>query len=264
MIVWIASYPRSGNTLTRIVLYRCFGVEALSLDPRPGPPGKLVRFVGRPDIPAGMTPKEFVPFARESAETWFVKTHAIPCHDDPSGPLESDPAIAIVRDGRASLSSYWHFQNSIGGWPFSLEQIVIGAPPLENWSEHVRRWQNHKGQMLMLRYEDLRLVRPQEIAIIGHFIGKESRVPFDVTFAELNREVPDLFRVGKDEPGIAEVERRCPALFWSLHGEAMRELGYGENNRREFSPALAQAAFKEAGLALHRQAYALSQAKAGA
>jgi hypothetical protein len=263
MIVWIASYPRSGNTLTRIILYRCFGIEVKSLDPAAGVMvGKLKKFVGRRDLPEGMTPKEFVPFARASAETWFVKTHALPSEADPAGPLSGDSAIVILRDGRASMLSYWHFQNDIGGRPFPLEQIVIGAPPLVNWSEHVQRWQGHKGRLLMLRYEDLCAANAETIATIGEFIGKEARAAFDIQFSELHAELPNFFRAGRDQPGIAEVERRCPALFWSLHGKVMSELGYGGKERRDFSQTLAKAALKEAGLALHRQSHALSQVKA--
>ena len=43
MIVWLASYPRSGNTLLRQVLKRCFGLDSYEA---PGPV-----FVDLPDAP---------------------------------------------------------------------------------------------------------------------------------------------------------------------------------------------------------------------
>ncbi len=35
MIVWLASYPRSGNTLLRTVLSECFGLRSTADEPEP-------------------------------------------------------------------------------------------------------------------------------------------------------------------------------------------------------------------------------------
>ncbi len=32
-VIWLASYPRSGNTLLRTVLYQCFGIQSASVYP---------------------------------------------------------------------------------------------------------------------------------------------------------------------------------------------------------------------------------------
>lgn len=71
MIVWLASYPRSGNTFLRIVLHRLYGVPTYSVydddDPvaqRVGP--VLVKYRPRPADRKVMT---------EGAEVHFVKMH---------------------------------------------------------------------------------------------------------------------------------------------------------------------------------------------
>jgi hypothetical protein len=105
VIVWIASFPRSGNTFLRIVLNRLYGVRTSvvydfdGVADRLGAP--LVGFEERPGTFAAM---------RESPEVHLVKTHRP--HDELI--LDGDKAICLVRDGRDCLVS-WARQRSEGG-----------------------------------------------------------------------------------------------------------------------------------------------------
>ena len=95
MIVWIASFPRSGNTFLRIVLNRLYGVRtsvAYDFDgvaDRLGP--SLVGFEERPGTFAAM---------RESPGVHLVKTHQP--RDEQL--VNGDKAICLVRDGGTAWS----------------------------------------------------------------------------------------------------------------------------------------------------------------
>lgn len=97
MIVWLASYPRSGNTFTRIVLHRLYGAPTYSVYNDNDP---VAQRIG-PDL-VGYRPK---PAERavmgESAEVFFMKTHKRRKDD-------GYPAIYLVRDGRDAVVSKAH------------------------------------------------------------------------------------------------------------------------------------------------------------
>jgi hypothetical protein len=234
MLIWLASYPRSGNTLTRAILKRCFGADSYSIYSHSGP-DRLAAFTGHRAFEG--TIDELLETARASDAPWFVKTH----RREPSG----DRMIYVVRDGRAAMASYRRFQRSINGLEFPLEQFVLGAEPIESWRDHVE-WglASDRDTTLMLRYEDL--VQPDDKLLdrISRFIGLPVLRPFDVSFAELRAAHPGLFGAGHNAPGIEAVESACPALFWLLNGEAMRELGYTDR-ARHWSVYLVREAMEE-------------------
>ena len=97
MIVWIASFPRSGNTFLRIVMNRLYGVRTSvvygfdGVADRLGP--SLVGFEERPGTFAAM---------RESPDIYLVKTHRP--RDEQI--LDGGKAICLVRDGRDCLVSW--------------------------------------------------------------------------------------------------------------------------------------------------------------
>src|SRR5262245_9850273 len=102
MIVWLASYPRSGNTFLRIVLHRVYGPPTYSIYDGDDP---VAQRVG-PEL-VGYRPK---PLRRSelvaSDELFFVKTHKRRKADD-------SPAIYLVRDGRDAVVSHAHLRASM-------------------------------------------------------------------------------------------------------------------------------------------------------
>jgi len=48
-----------------------------------------------------------------------------------------------------------------------------------------------------------------------------------VSFARLHARSPAFFRRGSDRENIAEMNREELDLFQSLHGEVLRQMGYG-------------------------------------
>lgn len=94
LIVWLASYPRSGNTLLRTILHNCFGIDTYSLYDDKADIGSDASFsamVGH--INHNRVQTEFYAKALESEGTYFVKTHDGPV-DELAGHLHS-PGWAI-------------------------------------------------------------------------------------------------------------------------------------------------------------------------
>lgn len=220
MIVWLASFPRSGNTLLRIVLNRCFGLRSYSVY------DDKAYFSTNPAMAEvtghqahGLRMKEFIEQSRASPDIRYIKTHALP-EDDAQ-------AIYVVRDGRAALVSYRWYLQSISGAEEPLEPVVLGETWAGDWSAHVRAWLlNGRPNTLAVRYERLAVGDADTLGAIGAFLGRDQIAAFDIDFEDLRAIESQFFRSGLDGASIAELERDCGPLFHAHHGDAMRALGY--------------------------------------
>jgi len=257
MIIWLASYPRSGNTLTRIMLNDVFGAAVPSIYEEDRtqqeynwgdllPPTASHR-------PADLTREQFLEYARSSPDVFFVKTHAPP-------PESDEAAILIVRDGRAAISSFEAYQKSFWRHPRSLAHIVIGGEGMLNWSRTNAAWLRRSAPTLLLHYESITADPAGTIARLAEFTGQAPRGEFTRSFADMRAINPDFFRQGSNAPGIAHVETECGALFWALHGDMMRALGYLDDSCRPKSNALFEQALAEAGAALESYAARIDNA----
>jgi len=97
-VIWLASWPRSGNTLLRTVLWHCFKLKSASVYPNDlGGNKKLGKNVGHIEYDANRQLK----FPKGKPR--LVKTH--------EPPRNNASAIYVVRDGRAACVSLWNFYN---------------------------------------------------------------------------------------------------------------------------------------------------------
>lgn len=219
VLTWLASYPRSGNTLLRIVLQNCFGLTSQSLynDGEFGG-SPLQAIVG--EEPVGGDPRRFLDAAARSGRTLYVKTHELPGQDD-------HPAIYVVRDGRSAVVSHHHYLREIAGLQPSLGDVIAGRHGA-SWSRHVRAWAlSGRPNTLVVRYESLARGDAQTLQAISRFIDRPQLSPFDVSFTALNRLNKAFFRRGSDQANIAEMDDVAVRLFERLHGETLRAMGYG-------------------------------------
>ncbi|RNJ45175.1 hypothetical protein B5V01_02610 [Mesorhizobium erdmanii] len=219
MLVWLASYPRSGNTFVRAILKECFDLGTHSLygegDGRAFATPELKEAVGYTST--GLTNQALIDHANSVGELVIVKTHELP--------LTSDKTIHIVRDGRSAIVSYFHFMAEVENFPVPLDNIVRGEVYAGSWSEHYLAWAD-RPDTLMLRYEDL-VADPNECAYrLSEFLGKPVLKPFTKSFSELMTLMPAFFRKGSDLANIAEIVPSSD-LFDRYHGTVMGELGYG-------------------------------------
>ncbi|MEX0808536.1 MAG: sulfotransferase domain-containing protein [Dongiaceae bacterium] len=221
MIIWLASYPRSGNTLLRIVLRQCFGIDSYSIyNDRTdiAKNAELVKLTGHVmmDLPAS----QFVRDRVASPELTFIKTH------DP--PSDDSRAIYIVRDGRAAVLSYaGYFRNIRRRTDVTLADVIRGtAGPFGSWSAHIEAWKpTARPDTLLLRFEDMVMDVAPAIAGISAFAGLAPIAEWRTEFKSLQKLQPDFFTTGSNAD-IRELEEEAEADFWRLHGDAMRTMGY--------------------------------------
>lgn len=233
---YIVSFPKSGNTWMRFLLAHVLfpGEEAVTFQNL----GSMVPDACRPLDRESMRDPA-IPFAHCAHP--FVKTH------DPYAP-EYRRVLYIVRDGRDALASYYHWQNARRETPLALADIIRGDAPHGSWSEHVLGWlRGDADAKVVVKYEDLladtagQLRRildatgvPADASAIERAVGLSS---FD-SMQRVERE-HGLFDGGKAISQAMPFVRKGQAgdwrtlfseadlaLFWQIHGEAMRAAGY--------------------------------------
>lgn len=230
MLVWVASYPRSGNTLFRVVLHRTYGVPTASLyrgeTEETGPLASVARAMGA--VPLPLRPDELA----ERPERWFVKTHELPTPDH--------PAVYLVRDGRDALVSHAHYildyDRGDGGaarrpdlYRETLRMLIETDTSFGGWGGHVQSWLARRAPTAVVRFEDL--VRTPLAGVreamrrlgIGPAELPERPLP---AFEDLHRLAPRFFRRGRPGGWRDGMSDDLHRLFWRRYGGAMRRLGY--------------------------------------
>jgi hypothetical protein len=226
MMVWVASYPRSGNKFARTILSSLFQARTFTVYDRPpgatsGPETPL--WEALPSIPQRETPPE------DATEWSFVKTHEL------SSGQGIHPAIYVVRDGRDSYVSYAHyalarFPTEYGGMAFAevLKLLVGSTKHFGGWSAHVNAWTTRLPPTALLRYEDMRADPAGAVAAACRSIGIDLPEPAGVlpTFEELHVLRPHSVRKGLVGGWREEMPPKIEDYFWSVHGLTMERMGY--------------------------------------
>jgi hypothetical protein len=224
MIIWLASYPRSGNTLLRTLIRHCFGCcsyEDVPID-RPG------EFRDNPDMIGHLEKQEdwdaFYERATASPGVFLVKTH-LP-------PRDGQPFIYVVRDGRLSVTSYRKFHRDYNGIDKSLVSLIVGDDICGDWTSHYRAWNDRPGpDRLLLRFEALVDASEGLLSRIAGFIRHDGEIrPWKNPIDRLRTVEPDFFNRA-DTRFDAGPEWGLPEwfLFERCHGALMAELGYGND-----------------------------------
>jgi len=234
MIIWLASYPRSGNTFLRIILHRLYGISTYSIYDDNDP---VAQRVG-PDL-LGYRPK---PNCRElmanGPDLFFTKTHKRRKGDD-------NPAIYLVRDGRDAVVSQAHLKlseqrvdgNYTRAFHKYLREAIIRPymrehPSSGTWGGNVLSWlAATNAPISMLRYEDL-IVDPRESVSRAVSAVAPELVPLpdcDIpSFGELRGRDELFFRRGMVGSYRDEMPAELHELFWTQaeNAQAMELLSY--------------------------------------
>jgi hypothetical protein len=247
--IWLASYPRSGNTFLRIVLQDLFRLHTYS----------VYRVAGQ-DLPdPSADALELAPFLPPDWRVRLTDSHqATPVLIKTHGPVEPfGDAIYLVREGRAAIDSYFQYHKKFAFEQPSLTAVIAGACQFGSWSEHFRSWQPcTRPRTLFLRYEELVSRPAQCVPMLAEFLGAQpvgSRLP---TFAELKQRLPQFFRRGEDRGFLRDWTEGQAALFHILHSAVMEELGYPLEMRTDCP---ASTITELAGSAAHSHASYLDQ-----
>ena len=234
--IWLASFPRSGNTLLRCILFHCFGLHSTSVYPNDLGNRRLERMVGHYESGA-------LPAALAADAPLLVKTHELPADDG--------PAIYVIRDGRAATTSLWRFYRRRR----PLRDVVLGNCPPGSWSAHVEAWRPwERPRTLLLRYEELTHSQAAVLDKLSSFLGRpivRRGIPSRLWMAIVGRSRVRLFSRWSRRMAPHET------LFRATHGKTMAQFGYGvgERDGRWLAAGLAAAL----GRALERFARAVER-----
>lgn len=201
LICWLASYPRSGNDYFGLVSIS-MGVERqsrykLSL-------AKLRRL-------------------NDSEGLHLVKTHELP--------VDQNPAIYLIRDGRDSLVSFAHhtLKHDLPHSTFLkvLEAHLQGHPHFGTWGQNVAAWTNRSAPTVIVHFHEL-IADPESVVRstlqkAGFRPGRAREIP---TFSKLQKLKPNLFRRGQIGSWKDELPPHLEEQFWSAHASIMQKLGY--------------------------------------
>lgn len=227
MIVWVASFPRSGNSFLRVVLKQMYGLRTSVVYDVDGVAERLgadlVGFVER------AAPFEAM---RDSDEVHFVKTHRQ--RDDQV--QETDRAICLVRDGRDALVSWARLLTETDQSRFEQElQTLINRNDQTgtgSWGTNVLSWLRPRApHRVLLRYEDL--IRDPRSTVAATLADLLPQPPPETaghipSFADLQRTDILFFRRGRTGSHQDELPDHLHELFWSRadNAAAMELLGY--------------------------------------
>ena len=248
-LVWIASYPRSGNTWIRLLLH------AYALGP-----ARHLRELGRLSLEldwwlahakAHALPLEWVIHAGRQVQSrfgrapgfpndLFVKSHFV---FDAGHPLaeRSRVAIYLVRHPRDVLLSALNYTELISGRAleddraYSRQFIAAGGDPewirygYGSWAEHAASWASAPGfPVLVVRYEDLKADAGGELGRVLEFLGAAvdaDRVQAAVDHCDFQR-LRNLEVASRASSDIASM--RHPDRFFfhkGLTGQSLSHLG---------------------------------------
>lgn len=248
-VVWLASYPKSGNTWLRCLLeaYRRGGILDINDIRISASDGNASMIQGVSPVPlAGLgfrgemliRPCALLNlFARLSRPTW-VKTHF--ANIQPDGlpqciPAElTERAVYVVRDPRSVVTSFARFYKFPIGTAcdaMSSKDFTIGGNEvfartlLSTWSNHVASWVGEKVfPVHLVRYEDMLEDPARELTEVLEFMGIEP----DAVMVKKAADAAAIRNVQKaeTEKGFIENSGKNPSRFFDSGGVRWRqELG---------------------------------------
>lgn len=222
MIIWLASYPRSGNTLLRQICRSVFKLGSYSKYDDLADIGKSVRIkdaVGHKILHDSWS-RSYSVF-RDSEEIHLIKTH------DP--PEDDSPAIYVVRNGLDAVSSYNRYIQTHNGSGHSLSEVIAGSVGwFPSWGSHLDLWRpDSRANTLIVKFEDMITNATDVIRGVSRFLKREATGCWENKFNTLQEEDPEFFRkglIGKGENDFSDAELE---MFWTLHGDWFERLSYG-------------------------------------
>jgi hypothetical protein len=159
--VLIAGYPKSGNTwFQNLITGVIYGIDA--------------------DYASDALIQDLVPdvhyksYYNRYGTPMFFKSHNLP-------QPENRRVVYLLRDGRDVMVSYFHYLTALNGKEINFLEMVQAGKGLYpcKWHEHVEAWLSnpYHVQMLIIRYEDLKINTVKELRRFCEFIGVERDDP---------------------------------------------------------------------------------------
>ncbi|TDR23251.1 sulfotransferase domain-containing protein [Marinicella litoralis] len=249
-ILWIASYPKSGNTWVRAFLHNYLDNKNTAVDINTlhrDFVDEVKAFRYQPFLTKGQSttdlsieevcairPMVQAQMAAEAPATLFVKTHnfqgaykGFPLHNW----QVSSGAIYIVRnplDVAVSLKHYFDYSYDeaiaymaadMAGTPNEVENV---PQVISSWSQHVASWTQEEGRnMLVLRYEDLLAHTQRSFRKVESLLGLKKdvkRLAKAIRFSSFKQ-----LKQQEQQTGFAEKHENAGHFFRKGHTEQWRE-----------------------------------------
>ncbi len=198
-MIWLASYPRSGNTFYRICYELMYQVRTFA----PYTTNEGCKF----------------PYEVDGDEPCvLVKTHNLE-------PVNTWPAVVIVRDGRAAVASWAHFSlarmKQKTSYRDRLRDVIQDK---DGWAAFHHHWLNRPNTNV-IRFEQLIKDPAPTIQASADYasLGMSPKTANLPEFQDLNKQDPDFFRGGDWRN---DFDSELYDLFWENHGDVMTQLGY--------------------------------------
>lgn len=233
MLIYLASYPRSGNHWSQNLIRYYFDqqIDSVYVENRRK---SILEQAGEnaANTASSMGRYFLTPALRqilaEQEKHTFIKTHELPFDDYFTG----ERVIHIVRHPGAAFWSYSLFLQDVDHNPVPLDGLIRGDYGFNGWSTHTEQW-SALGQSLgdhYLRYQFEQL--QTEESMICQAISKLTGLPFCNplgTFPAIDhwRTIrPDVVRKGTVNEWQENFTPAQCRLLLRCHGETMAKFGY--------------------------------------
>ena len=232
MIIWIASYPKSGNTWVRSIISSYFFSETgdfdfsilknISLYPGPKYFKNKINKPGEVSLLWESSQKNII----AKKKSTFLKTHnALIALNNKQFTSEKTSlgAIYIVRDPRnilSSLKNHYDFKDYDETfefmtnkkkyiWDIRKKNDYSGFQFLGSWSEHYKSWiRNQKIKTLLVKYEDLEKdCYSTSLKLIQYILllrGQENKVDENKLFKSIESTKFDVLKKKEKDLGFDE------------------------------------------------------------
>ena len=251
MIIWIASYPKSGNTYLRSFISSYFFSKKGKFD--------FNLLLNVLQFPSVKFTKKNLNSKLEASQNWiynqkqffsgenihFIKTHNTLDHYEGNNFTSKNlslGAIYIVRDPRNLITSMTHHYSLNYDQAYkklidqnasilerSLENDFSNFTFLGSWSSHYKSWKNSKDfETLFLKYEDLENNKYETFKKIVQFINNLKKKKISINEKKLLNSIKSTnfsnLRNKEENEGFEE-------SVYSKSGEKKRFFNLGFNNR---------------------------------
>ena len=214
MIIWLASYPKSGNTLIRSMLSAYFfsndGIFNFKLlkNIKQFPDNSILRNLGIDTSDENMVVKNYIKAQeeinkRDGKSIRFLKTHSAlsNINGNPFTNLKNSlGVIYIVRDPRKIIKSYANHSGlsveeaqkrileviTLGGEKEAVNKTIIHAG---SWSSNYQSWKEFKktDRYLLIKFEDLVSYPEKTFTAILNFIYKLTKSKEEIDKTKLTK-----------------------------------------------------------------------------
>jgi len=259
MLIYLSSYPRSGNTWSRHLIRHYFGYRSASVYHEPnGAPNLTYREDGSFELfsyyQPTHTPTVSLPMLvnncgavlseglrqqlADSSVCFFLKTHERPFERY----LPGEYVVHLVREPGAVFWSYFNYlrkNESQKTASLTLDQVIAGKVGFGLWSDHTRAWLKARAQMperfLLCSYEQLSQQETHicdSIALMSHLDYPRGLPPLP-PLAHWHQKAPTLYR----KEGVSHWYEHFTSAqlhrIYQLHHQAIEQLGYDVHAYRQ-------------------------------